>query len=79
MGNEQLSSYPAVVFDLGRMTGRPWTIQTATRLIKNDVYRVVQRFGQWASEKAHEAKEKFARDCIGSCAKVMNLDHFDLR
>src|SRR5579862_7280910 len=48
-------SYPAVVDYLRGMTGRPWTIQTATRLIRNDVYRGVQRFGEWVNEKAHEA------------------------
>lgn len=47
-------SFAAVVDYLRVSTSRPWTIQTATRLIRSDVYRGVQRFGEWVNYAAHE-------------------------
>ncbi len=50
----ETGSFPAVVDYLRGMTGRMWTIQTATRLIRSDVYRGIQRFGEWVNFAAHE-------------------------
>ena len=40
---------------LNAVTVRDWTIDTATYLLKNEVYRGVLVFGQWRNEAAHEA------------------------
>lgn len=50
----QTGSYPEVVDYLRASTGRMWTFQTAARLIRNDAYRGVQRFGEWVNAAAHE-------------------------
>src|SRR5579871_1308543 len=51
----QTKNFPAVVDYLRLTTGRQWTIDSVTRLLRNDVYCGVQRFGDWVNEKAHEA------------------------
>ena len=48
-------NYPAVVDYLRGTTGRKWTIESVTRLIRNDVFTGVQRFGPWVNTTAHEA------------------------
>ncbi len=40
---------------LNAVTTRDWTIDTATYLLRNEVYRGVLVFGQWRNEAAHEA------------------------
>ncbi len=48
-------SYPAVTDYLRGATGRMWRLDSVIRLLGNDVYRGVQRFGAWANPTAHEA------------------------
>ncbi len=47
-------SYAKVTEYLRSATGRVWTFQTVTRLIRNEVYRGVLRFGEWVNHTAHE-------------------------
>lgn len=48
-------NYADVVEYLRMATPRKWTIDSVTRLLRNEVYRGVQRFGEWVNETAHEA------------------------
>jgi DNA invertase Pin-like site-specific DNA recombinase len=50
----ETAKYNPVVDYLRVATGRKWTIDSATRLLRNDAFRGVLRFGEWVNETAHE-------------------------
>ena len=51
----QTRSFPAVCDYLQTVTGKRWRVDQATRLIRNDIFRGVLRFGEWVNQSSHEA------------------------